>query len=190
MLLSLIFFILFFSIIFTIIIPSKKRILLQYISLLSTSFVFLLSIIILITFDCNNYYFQKIITYKFDFNFLNLYFSFGLDGISLFFFVLSSLLIFLCVLFVWNETLFKEYIICLLFLDLLLLLVFSTLDLFLFYIFFEAILIPMYLIIGMWGSRERKIRAVYLFFFFYFNRLFMYANWYVIYLFYYRHIKF
>jgi len=100
------------------------------------------------------------------FDFLNLYFSAGIDGISIWFFILSSFLIFLCVLFVWNEPSFKDYAITLLILDLLLLLVFSILDLLLFYIFFEAILIPMYLMIGVWGSRERKIRAVYLFFFY------------------------
>jgi NADH:ubiquinone oxidoreductase subunit 4 (subunit M) len=97
---------------------------------------------------------------------LSLYFCFGFDGISILFFWLSSLLIFLCVLFVWNEFYLKEYLINLLITELLLLLVFSVLDLFLFYIFFEAILIPMYLIIGLWGSRERKIRAVYLLFFY------------------------
>ncbi len=42
--------------------------------------------------------------------------------------------------------------------------VFSILDLLLFYIFFESVLIPMYLIVGVWGSRERKIRAAYFFF--------------------------
>ena len=42
--------------------------------------------------------------------------------------------------------------------------VFSVLDLLLFYIFFESVLIPMYLIVGVWGSRERKIRAAYFFF--------------------------
>jgi len=51
-------------------------------------------------------------------------------------------------------------------LDFFLLLVFSVLDIIFFYIFFESILIPMYLMIGFWGSRERKIRAVYLFFFY------------------------
>jgi len=61
---------------------------------------------------------------------------------------------------------FKEYSINLLLIELFLLIIFSVLDLMLFYIFFEAILIPMYLIIGVWGSRERKIRAVYLFFFY------------------------
>jgi hypothetical protein len=69
-------------------------------------------------------------------------------------------------LFIWNESLLKEYAIVLTFLNLLLLLVFSVLDVLFFYIFFEAILIPMYLMIGLWGSRERKVRAVYLFFFY------------------------
>jgi NADH-quinone oxidoreductase subunit M len=72
----------------------------------------------------------------------------------------------LCIIFIWDEKFLKEYFITLLVIDLLLLLVFSVLDLFLFYIFFEALLIPMYLIIGIWGSRERKIRAAYLFFFY------------------------
>ena len=97
---------------------------------------------------------------------MNLSFSFGLDGISIFFFVLTSLLIFLCILFIWNERLLKEYALNLLLIELLLLLVFSVLDIFLFYIFFEAILIPMFVLIGIWGSRERKIRAVYLLFFY------------------------
>ena len=166
MILSSIFSILLISILITFFIPNKEIKILRIFTLFSSSLVFLLSSYILVTFNCNNYYFQEIVTYRFGFNFLNLYFSLGLDGISLFFFVLSSLLIFLCVLFIWNEPLFKEYAISLLILDLLLLLVFSALDVLLFYIFFEAILIPMYLIIGVWGSRERKIRAVYLFFFY------------------------
>lgn len=49
-------------------------------------------------------------------------------------------------------------------LELLLILVFSVLDLVLFYIFFESILMPMMIIIGVWGSRERKIGAAYQFF--------------------------
>ena len=60
----------------------------------------------------------------------------------------------------------KEYTLLLLLLDFLLLLVFSVLDLFLFYVFFEAILIPMFLLVGFLGSRARKIRASYLLFFY------------------------
>jgi len=85
---------------------------------------------------------------------------------SVLFFLLSSLLVFSCTLFIWNEKNFKEYAINLFLIQLFLLIIFSVLDLFLFYIFFEAILVPMYLLIGLWGSRERKIRAVYLFFFY------------------------
>jgi len=107
-----------------------------------------------------------VVTYSIGSNLINLSFSFGLDGISIFFFVLTSFLIFLCILFIWNDKLLKEYTINLLLIEFLLLLVFSVLDIFLFYIFFEAILIPMFILIGIWGSRERKIRAVYLLFFY------------------------
>merc|ERR1712071_364228 len=58
----------------------------------------------------------------------------------------------------------KEYLIFFLLMEFFLIGVFCILDVLLFYIFFESVLIPMYLIIGIWGSRERKIRAAYFFF--------------------------
>jgi len=92
-------------------------------------------------------------------------FTIGLDGISLFFLLLSTLLIPICLLASWNIKVFlKEYVMGFIFLEILLVLVFSVSDVFLFYIFFESVLIPMYLIIGIWGGRQRKIRAAYLFF--------------------------
>ena len=166
MLLNLTFSILFFSLISLFFIPSSNRDLLKNVSLFSTGSVLVLSCLLLDQFDPNSYYFQYVQNYQLGSEVMNLTFSVGLDGISLFFFILSNFLIFLCVLFVWEETLLKEYLIALILIDLLLLLVFSVLDVLLFYIFFEAILIPMYLMIGIWGSRERKIRAVYLFFFY------------------------
>ena len=99
----------------------------------------------------------------------NIYYSslFKIDGLSILFYFLSTILIFLCLVFIWkeNKSLYKEFAINLLIIELLLLIVFSSNNLLLFYISFEGILIPMFLIIGIWGSRERKIRAVYLFFF-------------------------
>jgi len=166
MLLTTIFLLLLISLLLIFFIPDNETQLLRVVSLFFSGIVFVLSCFLLIDFDFNSYSFQHVITYNFGFDFLNLYFSVGIDGISIFFFLLSSFLIFLCILFVWNESFLKEYLFALLLLDLLLLLVFSVLDILLFYIFFEAILIPMYLIIGIWGSRERKIRAVYLFFFY------------------------
>ena len=166
MLLNLIFSILFVSLIVLFFVPSSNRYLLRHISLFASGSVLVLSCLLLDQFDPNSYYFQYVQNYKIGSELMNLSFSVGLDGISLFFFILSNFLILLCVLFVWEETLLKEYLISLILIDLLLLLVFSVLDVLLFYIFFEAILIPMYLMIGIWGSRERKIRAVYLFFFY------------------------
>lgn len=98
--------------------------------------------------------------------FLNFNFSLGVDGISLFFILLTTLLIFLCILISWTsvKSNIKEFLIAFLVMEFFLIGVFSILDLLLFYIFFESVLIPMYLIVGVWGSRERKIRAAYFFF--------------------------
>ena len=166
MILTSIFILLFFGLITLFLIPSIYLQATKVFSLFLSSVVLFLSSILLIQFDCNIYYFSNVVTYSLSSSLTNFTFSFGLDGISLFFFILTSLLIFLCVLFIWNDIRFKEYALNLLLIELLLLLVFSVLDIFLFYVFFEAILIPMFVLIGIWGSRERKIRAVYLLFFY------------------------
>jgi len=97
---------------------------------------------------------------------LNLNLNLGVDGISLFFVMLTTLLISLCILTSWNSVNVnvKEYMLAFLLMEFFLIGVFCVLDLLLFYIFFESVLIPMFLIIGCWGSRERKIRAAYFFF--------------------------
>ena len=97
---------------------------------------------------------------------LNLNFTIGVDGISLFFILLTTLLIPLCLLVSWNSIIdnLKEFLISFLFLNFLLIGTFCILDLLLFYIFFESVLVPMFLIIGIWGSRERKVLAAYYFF--------------------------
>jgi len=87
--------------------------------------------------------------------------------LSFLFIALTCFLLSECALSI-NETspFLKPLCICLLLIGFFLIGCFIVEDLFLFYIFFEAILIPMYVLIGMWGSRERKIRAVYLLFFY------------------------
>ena len=87
----------------------------------------------------------------------------GIDGISLFFIILTTFLIPVCLLVGWTtiRMAVKEYCIAFLVLETLMIAAFSVLDLIFFYIFFESVLIPMFLIIGVWGSRERKIRAAY-----------------------------
>jgi len=88
------------------------------------------------------------------------------DGISIIMIILSSFLIFLCFVISYNSIFIKvkEYYICFFFLILFLILTFSSLNLFFFYLFFESTLIPMYFIIGIWGSKTKKTRAAFLFF--------------------------
>nr|YP_009710065.1 NADH dehydrogenase subunit 4 [Coleochaete scutata]QFU80170.1 NADH dehydrogenase subunit 4 [Coleochaete scutata] len=90
----------------------------------------------------------------------------GIDGISLFFLILTTFLIPICILVSWTsiQKSVKEYIVAFLILEALMIAVFCMLDLLLFYVFFESVLIPMFIIIGVWGSRQRKIRAAYQFF--------------------------
>lgn len=92
---------------------------------------------------------------------------FGLDGLSLFMLVLTSFLIPVCITLSRNASVnvrAKEFNVSFLVLESILFGVFATLDLMLFYFLFEAVLIPMYLLLGVCGSRERKIRAAYLLF--------------------------
>jgi NADH-quinone oxidoreductase subunit M len=81
----------------------------------------------------------------------------GVDGISMLFVMLTTFLMPLCILASWEsiEDRVKEYMIAFLLLETLMLGVFSSLDMILFYVFFEAGLIPMFLIIGVWGGKRR-----------------------------------
>ena len=96
----------------------------------------------------------------------NINFFIGVDGISLFFVLLTTLLVPLCILASFDSVKIyvKEYMIAFLVMEALLIIVFTILDLLLFYVFFESVLIPMFLIVGVWGSRERKVRAAYMLF--------------------------
>src|SRR3954452_11548982 len=89
----------------------------------------------------------------------------GVDGISLWFVLLSALLTVVVVIGSWHSVHArgKEYMIAFLVMDTLMIGVFVALDAVLFYLFFEAILIPMYLIIGIWGG-PRRIYAAFKFF--------------------------
>jgi len=153
-----------FGVVLLIFIPSSDRISLRLFSFRIACMTFLLSLLLWVNFQKNTGMFQ-FVTSSAWISFLNLNFSLGIDGISLFFILLTTLLIALCLLVSWNSVAFnlKEYLIFFLLIEFFLIGVFCVLDLLLFYIFFESVLIPMFLIIGIWGSRERKIRAAYFF---------------------------
>lgn len=108
--------------------------------------------------------------------FNSIQFAIGIDGISIFFIILVLFLMPICLLISYNSVKKNAvlYVTVFFFLQLILIGVFAILDIFFFYVLFEAVLVPMYLIIGIWGSRERKIKAAYHFFMYtLFGSLFM-----------------
>ena len=153
--------------IFIILFNTHNKLFLKIITLISCCLNFLLSILLWVWFDKSLGYFQYV-NKVFWLPYLNINFTLGIDGISLFFVILSTLLVLICILTSWNSIIdnLKEYLISFLILEFFLIGAFCVLDLLLFYVFFESVLIPMFLIIGIWGSRERKIKAAYYFFFF------------------------
>jgi len=105
--------------------------------------------------------------YQFIEYFLNIdWLILGIDGISILLILLTRLLTPICILIGWSVITknIKEYLILLLIMESMIILVFSVIDILLFYIFFESVLIPMYLIIGIWGARKEKQMAAYQFF--------------------------
>ena len=152
---------------FILMIPKENIFLIRNIALNSSLLTFLISVILWIGFDSFIGAFQFITKIQW-LSSLNINFILGIDGIGLLFVVLTTLIFPICILSSWkniNKN-FKEYMVLLLILESLLIIVFTILDLLLFYIFFESILIPMFLMIGIWGSRRRKVRAAYLLFFY------------------------
>jgi len=153
------------GVLFLVIIPYSNKFLLRLVALNFACLTFIGSLILWIFFDKSIGSFQfinKVVWVPI----LNINFIVGIDGISLFFILLTTLLIPICLLSSWDSIKFnlKEFLIFFLFLEFFLIGVFCILDLLLFYIFFfECVLIPMFLIIGIWGSRERKIRAAFFF---------------------------
>jgi NADH-quinone oxidoreductase subunit M len=91
----------------------------------------------------------------------NINYTLGVDGISVFFVLLSTFLTPICILASWEsiEHRVKEYMIAFLLLETMMIGMFLALDLVLFYLFFEGVLIPMFLIIGVWGGKRRVYAA-------------------------------
>lgn len=135
----------------------------KYVALSASLLTFLISLFLWILFDRSTgiYQFREFLFFDFHYSL-----PFGIDGISLFFILLTTFTIPPTLLVGWQSVRqsVREYCLCFLFLEIFLLLVFTVTDLLLFYIFFESVLLPMFLVIGIWGSRERKIRAAYQFF--------------------------
>jgi NADH-quinone oxidoreductase subunit M len=119
----------------------------------ATAATFLVSIFILVEFDPNDTGFQLVEQTEWLFG---LQYKVGVDGISVLFVMLTTFLMPITIASCWGVThRVKEYMIAMLVLETLMIGVFVALDLVLFYLFFEAGLIPMFLIIGIWGGKDR-----------------------------------
>ena len=125
----------------------------KWVALVATTVTFLVSIGIYTQFDPTDTGFQFVEERNW---LLGLKYKMGVDGISVLFVLLTTFIMPLTILASWQVTArVKEYMIAFLLLETLMLGVFMALDLVLFYLFFEGGLIPMFLIIGIWGGKDR-----------------------------------
>ena len=149
---------------------------------LGTSLInFILSIVLWTEFDSSTSEYQ--FTQEFNqVHFCHLHI--GVDVISLYFVLLTTFITPICILSNWDNSKeqLKYFLMCFLVLETLLIAVFVVLDILLFYVFFESVLIPLFLIVGIWGGSATRVRAAFLLFLYtLFGSLFMLLAFLVIY---------
>ena len=131
----------------------------KYVSLFTTIVNFLISIYLWILFDQSTSSFQFIEDREWINGFIN--YKLGVDGISILFIILTTFITPLCIISVNNtvKIRLRDFLIAILIMESFMIGVFCALDLVVFYLFFEAGLIPMFLIIGIWGGPKRVYAA-------------------------------
>ena len=141
-------------------VPAKLEEFSRWFAFAASSAVFALSLLIFFAFDPANPGYQFAIQHDW-LPMIGVKYSLGIDGISLYLVLLTTLLVPLIVLSAWHavEKDIKRYFFFLLMLESTILGAFLSLDLFLFYVFWEAMLIPMFFLIGIWGSKDRIYAA-------------------------------
>jgi len=132
----------------------------------------LISLIVFILFDFSNNQFQFVQEY---FEISSFDFYLGIDGLSIYFVLLTTIITPIALLSNWNSIKenVRSYVIIILLLETLLLAVFLVLDILLFYIFFESILPPLFILIGLFGSSNKVRASFYLFLYTLFGSLFL-----------------
>ena len=143
------------------------------IALLTTVVTFIVSMVMWGEFDSSSPHYQFTAEYN-ELNYLHMHI--GVDGLSLYFVLLTTFTLPICVLASWDNVKhnIKSFMIAFLVLESLLVAVFVVLDLLLFYVFFESVLIPLFLIVGVWGASADRVRASFLLFLYtLFGSLFM-----------------
>jgi NADH-ubiquinone oxidoreductase chain 4 len=134
----------------------------RFIGLVTSIFNFIISLIVFMLFDYSNIEYQ-FVQEVYEFSGINIYL--GIDGISIYFILLTTFITPIVLLSNWHSI--KDnvisYVIIILLLETLLLAVFLVLNILLFYIFFESILIPLFILIGIYGSGNKVRASFYLF---------------------------
>lgn len=152
----------------------------KQIALFVTLLNFLVSLVLWGEFDSNSSQYQ--FTQEFNqVSFCHLHI--GVDGLSLYFVLLTTFTMPICILASWENVKhnLKYFLIAFLMVETLLIALFVVLDLLLFYVFFESVLVPLFLIVGIWGGSETRIRASFLLFLYtLFGSLFMLLSFLVI----------
>lgn len=152
---------------------ADKEIYVMYVAVLSSVLTFISTIYILIEFDSSNPAYQFVERYAW-LDKIGLEFHVGVDGISIFFVTLTSFLTLICIigsLFTVKKYI-KEYLVCFLLMESFCIGAFTSVNLLLFYLFFEAVLVPMYIIIGVWGGENRIYAALKFFLYTFFGSVF------------------
>ncbi len=127
----------------------------RYVAMWTTVITFLVSLLLWTGFDSSSAEFQFV--EKHDWMGGAIAYHMGVDGISMLFVILTTFLMPLCILASWESITkrVQEYMIAFLVLETMMIGVFCALDIVVFYLFFEGVLIPMFLIIGVWGGAQR-----------------------------------
>jgi NADH-quinone oxidoreductase subunit M len=138
----------------------------RWVALWTSLATFLISLLLWLNFEPDTAAFQFVERYAWLPTF-DIAYHVGLDGISLFFVLLSTFLTPICVLASWTAVTsrVREYMIAFLVLETMMVGTFAALDFVLFYVFFEGVLIPMFIIIGVWGG-PRRVYSAFKFFLF------------------------
>jgi len=153
--------------------PKAKENVIRMVALASTAVTLILSVILYLNFDNSTADMQFVVKIPWIEHFHINYFL-GIDGITMLMTFLNALLFFICTLSSWTvDKNIKAYFALLLMLQSTVFGVFFALDFFLFYVYWEVMLIPMFFLIGIWGGENREYAAVKFFLYTFFGSIFM-----------------
>lgn len=154
-------------------IPKGKDQAIRWTALVTTLLTFIATLVLYCNFDTSTHEMQFVFSLPWIKDF-NIYYSLGIDGISLPMIILTGLLFFICTMSSWTVTKsVKPYFALLLMLESSVFGVFMSLDFFLFYVYWEVMLLPMFFLIGIWGGENREYAAIKFFLYTFFGSIVM-----------------